>query len=416
MPVNTEVNRPPIPFSAEAGVVVSMGALIALTVWGQFAANPGSALPWLDVAVGVVSLALIPVLLRWPLAGALALTVLATLSPGATATATVAALLVAQRRRFHVAVAVAAAGVAAHVVQGMWRPSAGISFGWWLALIVISYGALVGWGTLGQARRALLDSLRERARRAEAEQGRRVAEARMMERTRIAREMHDVLAHRLSLLATYAGALEYRPDAPPEQLAKAAGVVRDGAHLALDELRQVILVLREDDEDGESSRPQPVLADLPRLVEESREAGGEVQLTDEVVDPAALPAATARTVYRVVQEGLTNARKHAAGRRVHVALKGRAGDHLTIDIRNRLPSRPSSPAGPIGPTDQGEPGSAGSVAVPGGPDRTGAAPSIPGSGTGLVGLTERVRLAGGSLDHQVTGGEFRLHAWLPWPA
>lgn len=401
MPVNTEVKRPPIPLSAEAGVIVSMGALIALTVWGQIAAHPGSALPWLDVAVGVVSLALMPVLLRWPLAGALVLTVLATMSPGATAPATVAALLIAQRRRFKVAMAVAAAGVAAHVVQGLWRPSGGISFGWWLALIVISYGALVGWGTLGQARRALLDSLRERARRAEAEQGRRVAEARMMERTRIAREMHDVLAHRLSLLATYAGALEYRPDAPPEQLAKAAGVVRDGAHLALDELRQVIIVLREDDEEGESSRPQPVLADLPRLVEESRDAGGEVELTDEVVDPAALPAATARTVYRVVQEGLTNARKHAAGHRVHVALEGCPGDHLTIDIRNRLP------------TDPGEPSAA---AVPGGPGWTSAAPSIPGSGTGLVGLTERVRLAGGSLDHQVTGGEFRLHAWLPWPA
>ncbi|MBO2454143.1 sensor histidine kinase [Actinomadura barringtoniae] len=363
-----------------------MAAMIGVTVWGQFVARPGSALPWLDVAIGVLSLALMPVLLRWPIAGALVLTALATLSPAATAPATVAALLVAQRRRFPVALAVAAAGVAAHVVQGLWRPSGGISFGWWLALIVISYGALVGWGTLGQARRALLDSLRERARRAEAEQGRRVAEARMMERTRIAREMHDVLAHRLSLLATYAGALEYRPDAPPEQLAKAAGVVRDGAHLALDELRQVIIVLREDDEEGESSRPQPVLADLPRLVEESRDAGGEVELTDTTVDAATLPAATARTVYRVVQEGLTNARKHAAGRQVCVALEGSPGDRLVIDIRNRLPADP------------------------------GAAPSIPGSGTGLVGLTERVRLAGGSLDHQVTGGEFRLHAWLPWPA
>jgi signal transduction histidine kinase len=342
--------------------------------------------------VGVVCLALVPVLLWWPVPTALALTALATLSPAATAPATVAALLVAQRRRFPLAVAVAVTGVGAHVVQGVWRPSGGISFGWWLVLIVVSYGALVGWGTLAQARRALLESLRERALRAEAEQGRRVAEARMLERTRIAREMHDVLAHRLSLLATYAGALEYRPDAPPEQLARAAGVVRDGAHLALDELRQVILVLRTDEEDGEDSRPQPVLADLPRLVQESRDAGGEVELKDAVVEPEALPAATARTAYRVVQEALTNARKHAAGRRVQVALEGRPGDRLVIEIRNRLPVAP---------------------AASGDPD---AAAPIPGSGTGLVGLTERVRLAGGSLDHHVTGGEFRLHAWLPWPA
>src|SRR5207248_4347589 len=74
----------------------------------------------------------------------------------------------------------------------------------------------------------------------------------MAERTRIAREMHDVLAHRLSLLATYAGAIEYRPDAPPEQVARAAGVVRAGAHQALDELREVITVLREDDGDGDA--------------------------------------------------------------------------------------------------------------------------------------------------------------------
>ena len=131
-------------------------------------------------------------------------------------------------------------GILTHAVQGLWRPPGGPSFSWWLALMVVGYAAVIGWGALAQARRALIASLRDRARRAEAEQGRRVAEARVLERTRIAREMHDVLAHRLSLLATYAGALEYRPDAPPEQLAHAAGVVRLGAHQALDELRDVI--------------------------------------------------------------------------------------------------------------------------------------------------------------------------------
>jgi signal transduction histidine kinase len=106
--------------------------------------------------------------------------------------------------------------------------------------MIAAYAALLGWGALTQARWALVASLRERARRAEAEQGRRVAEARMLERTRIAREMHDVLAHRLSLVATYAGALEYRPDSPPEQLSRAAGVVRAGVHQAFSELREVI--------------------------------------------------------------------------------------------------------------------------------------------------------------------------------
>jgi signal transduction histidine kinase len=133
-----------------------------------------------------------------------------------------------------------------------------------------------------------------------------------------------VLAHRLSLLATYAGALEYRPDSSPEQLARAAGVVRTGVHEALDELREVITLLRDDDAAARQAddRPQPVLADLPRLVEESRGAGTDVVLHDDVDNPEALPAAVARTAYRVVQEGLTNARKHAAGQPVQVTLRG----------------------------------------------------------------------------------------------
>jgi signal transduction histidine kinase len=204
--------------------------------------------------------------------------------------------------------------------------------------------------------------------------------------------MHDVLAHRLSLLATYAGAIEYRPDAPPEQMARAAGVVRAGAHQALDELREVITVLREDDGPGDGDteqRPQPGLADLPRLVEESRDAGARVRLDDRVADPAALPGAAGRTAYRVVQEGLTNARKHAPGEQVQVVVDGRPGGGLLIDIRNPLVNgHATGGAGPVGG----------------------------GSETGLIGLTERVRLAGGELDHQVTDGEFRLSARLPWPA
>ncbi|MDL4819010.1 sensor histidine kinase [Actinomadura opuntiae] len=370
-------------FAVGAAVVVAaVGALGAVTLWGRPAGDP---VPLgFDIAAGALACVLSPLVLRRPVPGTLALTVLAALSPAATPAAAFGALHVAQRRRFPVAVAVGAAGIAAHAARGLWRPMGGITYAWWLLLVALAYGALVGWGALAQARRALLASLRERARRAEAEQGRRVAEARMLERTRMAREMHDVLAHRLSLLATYAGALEYRPDAPPEKLAQAAGVIRAGVHQALDELREVIGVLRDEDA-RDDDRPQPVLADLPALVAESRDAGGSVQLRDAVVEPAALPAAAGRTAYRVVQEGLTNARKHAAGRPVRVAIEGRPGTRLVIDIRNPLP-----------------------------PD--GTAPLAPGTGTGLVGLTERVQLAGGRLDHEVAAGEFRLRAWLPWPA
>nr|WP_244994074.1 histidine kinase [Actinomadura coerulea] len=365
-------------------VSAAAGALGALTLWGRFSADVTGAVLALDITVALASWLLSPLLLWRPVGVATALTVLAALSPTATPAASMGVLQVAQRRPFRVATLVGAAGVAAHLVQGLWQPNRGISFGWWLLLIAFGYGAMVGWGALARARRELLMSLTERARRAEAEQGRRVAEARMAERTRIAREMHDVLAHRLSLLATYAGALEYRPDAPPEKLSHAAGVIRTGVHQALDELREVILLLRAEDAD-EDDRPQPVLEDVPRLVEESRDAGGQVELRDATVGASALPAAAGRTAYRVVQEGLTNARKHAAGRPVRVVLEGRPGGRLVVDIRNPLPE-------------------------------DGAGPLAPGSGTGLVGLTERVRLAGGRLDHQAAEGEFRLRAWLPWPA
>ncbi|WP_246178515.1 sensor histidine kinase [Actinomadura decatromicini] len=363
------------------------GLLVAMTVfawWGGRAAGP---LLVVDVAAGAVSWVLTPLTLRRPVVVTGVLTVLAAISPAATPPATIGALQVAWRRRFPVAIAVAAAGVVAHAVQGAWRPGGEMPYGWWLVLMIVGYGALLGWGAWAQARAALVRSLRERARRAEAEQGRRVAEARMLERRRIAWEMHDVLAHRLSLLATFAGAMEYRPDASPEKLSQAAGVVRDGVHQALEELRDVISLLRDDDPangDGDGDRPQPVLADVPRLVEESRGAGTEVLLREAVDVPAEAPPAVARTAYRVVQEGLTNARKHAVGQLVRVDLRGGPGAGLEIDVRNAL---------------------AAEFAAPGW-----------SGGAGLVGLTERVHLAGGRLDHETVDGEFRLHASIPWPA
>ncbi|WBB68380.1 histidine kinase [Micromonospora sp. WMMD812] len=372
--------------SSIATLLGTSGVLVALTILGWWSDRLPGPLLALDLAAGALSWLLTPLLLWRPVATTTVLTVLAAVSPAATPPATIGALQVARRRRTPVAIAVAVAGVAAHAVQGAWRSHGGMSYGWWLVLVAIGYGALLGWGAWAQAREALIRSLHDRARRAEAEQGRRVAEARMWERRRIAREMHDVLAHRLSLLATFAGAMEYRPDSSPERLSRAAGVVRDGVHQALDELREVISLLRDDDPPhSEGRRPQPVLADIPRLVDESRDAGTEVQLRDAVDEPAEAPPSVARTAYRVIQEGLTNARKHAAGQPVQVALSGGPGAGLEIDVRNAVtPERPAPPGW--------------------------------SGGAGLVGLTERVHLAGGRLDHQVVGGEFRLHASIPWPA
>ena len=357
--------------------------LTAATILGQASSHESSGLLILDIAVGVVACALVPVMLRWPVPGALALAVLAALSPAATPAATLGTLYVAQRRPLAIAVAAGGADVVAHLIRGLWRPNGSLPYAWWAVLVIAAGAALVGWGQGDRARQALLASLRERARRAEAEQASRVAEARVAERARIAREMHDVLAHRLSLLATYAGALEYRPDAPPEQLARAAGVVRAGVHQALDELREVITVLRDDD-DVDGKHPLPGLADLDALIAETRDAGTAVGVTRRVTQPEDLPGGLGRTAYRVVQEGLTNARKHAPGQPVRVLLAGKPGGRLAVELAN-----------PVGPAD----------------------PVINGSGTGLIGLTERVRLAGGEIDHTISAdGEFVLRAWLPWPA
>ncbi len=363
--------------------ICAITVLTAATIFGRQSGQDAGQFLVFDIVVGVVAIGLVVLLGPRPIQAALALAVLAALSPASTPPSTVGTLTVAQRRPFKTAALVALAGAAGHLIQFLWRPIEGLNLFWYVVVDVAVHAALLAWGQWAQARRALLISLRERALRAENEQGRRVAEARTLERTKMAREMHDVLAHRLSLLATYAGALEYRPDSSPEKLAQAAGVIRTGVHQALEELREVISVLRDGDVDElPGGRPQPTFGDLDALVQESRDAGSAISYDAEVSAAESLPPATGRTAYRVVQEGLTNARKHAAGQPVKVVVRGRPGDGLVIELTN-----------------------------PGG----NGVPAAPGSGTGLVGLTERVNLAGGTLDHGKAAGQFRLHAALPWP-
>ena len=152
---------------------------------------------------------------------------------------------------------------------------------------------------------------------AEREQAARLDQARANERSRIAREMHDVLAHRISLVAMHAGAMTYRSDLSRDELLSSARVVQENAHQALTDLRDVLGVLRETTDPAAPpaipAAPQPVLADLPRLVAEAEAAGTPVQLVSGGLDLAGVPELVGRTAYRIIQEGLTNARKHASG-------------------------------------------------------------------------------------------------------
>lgn len=372
---------------AMAGAVVVLAALVALALYGEWASEPrpSAGMLALDIAVGVLGCIALPLLPRFPAAGAAALGALGAVSAVATPLAGTSLLWLASRLRLPVSVAVAAIGVIAQVVRGLWRPIP-MPLEWWFVFYLAVFAAIVGWGAMARARRAVIASLQERAQRAEADQARRAADARRAERARIAREMHDVLAHRLSLLATFAGALEYHPDAPPEQLARAATEIRTGAHQALDELREVIGVLRDDAASDavtqRTERPQPTFTDVSHLIRESRAAGMSVHVDDGLAG-ATVPAGIGRTAYRVVQEALTNARKHAGDQPVRITLSGAPGGELVVEVRN-----------PVGD----------------GP------PAAPGSGSGIIGLTERVDLAGGRLEHGVEAGEFRLRASLPWPA
>jgi signal transduction histidine kinase len=323
---------------------------------------------------------------RWPVGVALLATAMSAYAVSAGAAAAIALFTVAVHRRAAVALALAALNLAIQPLFLAVHPDDEVPYWVSIAIALLGIGGVVAWGMFVRARRQLVVSLRDRAERAEAEQQLRVEQARQHERARIAREMHDVLAHRISLLSLHAGALEFRPDAPADEVARAAGIIRSSAHDALEDLRTVIGVLRESAEGDEAERPQPTLAELPALIDESRAAGMHVRYDWRLPDPAAVPATAGRNAYRIVQEGLTNARKHANGATVDVLIEGGAGDGLTVEIRNRLP-----------------------LGV--------AAAAIPGTGTGIVGLTERASLAGGRLEHgRTTSGDYRLWAWLPWPA
>src|SRR5215208_466638 len=286
--------------------------------------------PWLRVVDVVVGIATV-VSLHWrrthPAAvgigvGAVSLVILT--AGGANLAATFNAAIRAPGRDLAVIAGLLIAWVFA---SPLLYPSAG---SYWVnaGACLLLTGVVLGWGLFVRARRELVRSLRAQGDRA-------ADEARAAERRRIAREMHDVLAHRLSLPSVHAGALEFHPDAPAEEVAEAAGVIRESAKAALEELRGVIGVLREDGGESLTQPPQPTLADVAALVEESRAAGMRVTARIELGD-AAPPAAVGRTAYRIAQEGLTNARKHAPGAAVTLTVRA-PGGALQVEVRSLAP-------------------------------------------------------------------------------
>jgi signal transduction histidine kinase len=339
-----------------------------------------------DAGLGAAASASLWLRRRWPAGIALAILPLFVVSLSAGGAGLLALLNVGIRRQARVAVAVAGLYQVAFIgYYLLWYRRYPFWIAWPWALT--EFAALVAWGMYIRARRQLVASLRDRAEQAEAAQQLLARQARQAERARIAGEMHDVLGHRVSLMALHAGGLQVRPDLPPEQVRETAGLIWSAAREALEELRGIIGVLRDGEgaQAGVPSTPQPSLRDIVPLVEESRRAGMNVKLDMKIEEPDTAPGALGRDTYRIVREALTNVSKHACGTAVTVSVSGQAGSGLLVTVRNRLAAGQS------------------------------AAAQLPGAGLGLVGLAERVSLAGGTFTHGPSpDGDFVVNAALRW--
>ncbi|MDX2928623.1 MULTISPECIES: sensor histidine kinase [Streptomyces] len=254
------------------------------------------------------------------------------------------------------------------------RASSAVSVWDALFFLLSTATAALALGLMVRIRRAQLAGLRERAARLEIERDQRSRLATATERTRVAREMHDIVGHNLSVIITLADAGAYATDVAPERGKEALRLIGDTGRQALGELRRVLGVLREAGDGpagGPELSPQPGIADIGALCATVRAAGlGVVYRTSGDVD--ALDGGVQLTVYRIVQEALTNTMKHAAGdARVHLAVVV-TGARLSIRVQD------TGPAARPGPPNE--------------------------AGQGLVGMRERAALYGGTVSAGPTGG------------
>lgn len=261
-------------------------------------------------------------------------------------------------------------------------PSTPVDLNWWVVpmMVALTMGTAIAAGLMRR------DNRRSRlANRRASAAGRRSAKlgdelARQVERHRIAREVHDVLGHRLSLLNLHAGALEVSAGADAK-LTESAALVRASAAQSMNDLRSLLTMLREDPDQDPTMR-DPSLADLPDIIDESVSAGAVINSVVVLDRADSAGPALARAVYRVVQELLTNARKHAPGAPIQLRVSGGPDREITIDARNAY----------LGPGDSS------------------------GTRQGLQGIAERVELLEGTLTYGLEddGATFRVTVQLPW--
>lgn len=399
---------------ADTGMTVSAETETGLSITSPLVHDPSMLLDVIDPVVG----ALLCLSLWWrrriPVILAIAAILASTFSITSAGAVIVILFSLAVHRPWPISVPLALLQVPATLIYNTVRPDDSMSF---LATIVFGtllVVAILAWGIAVRARRQLVLSLRSSAEQDRREHGLLLHDARRAERERIAREMHDVLAHRISLLSVHAGALEYRtqqaeagtaPAPTAAEVHHAVSVIRENAHQALEELREVLSVLRTGDAPPEltdgslepdsspenaaradgTAAPQPDISDLESLIAEARTAGQQVHLDIDAPGLDGTRPQLQRTIFRVVQEGLTNARKHAPSSLVNISLRGDAETGISLVLTN------------VVAMDAVE-------------------SQIPGAGAGLAGLAERVAIDGGTLTHEIRAGAFRLCVRLPWRA
>ncbi len=256
----------------------------------------------------------------------------------------------------------------------------------WGGMVSTPPVVLVGWlaGENTRTRRAYLDGVAERAAEQERERDERIRRAAVDERLRIARELHDVVAHTMSVIAVRSGVARMVMDTQPDEARQALAIIETTTRRALQEMRLIVGVLRQGEQGAGELQPAPGLGDLSGLLAEIGEAGVPVELHVEG-ERRPLPPGVDVSAYRIVQEALTNVVRHAGAAKVDVAIRYRA-DELEIEINDDGGGRYRDPA----------------MASAGGTQ-----------GHGLVGMRERVALFGGRLAAGPMGGGFRVVARFP---
>lgn len=250
--------------------------------------------------------------------------------------------------------------------------------GGWRGLITMAVLSAVA-VVVGDLLRSRGETSRRLAEQETISKAERAERERLQERARIARELHDVVAHHLSVVVVRADSAPHRLVDVPEAVREEFMGIADEARASLTEMRRVLRLLREPSGQPQELGPQPGLLDVAELVESTRRAGADVRLTSDL--PSGLDPAVELTAYRVVQEGLSNAVRHALHAVIEVAVRRTAGE-LEVTVQNEKPPRPVVPA--------------------------------PGSGQGLRGMRERVALVDGTVSTGPTpGGGYLVQAVIP---